>query len=349
MTTQGVGVVGVGEEEEEAAADPISSPIEPAAPATAAPSSPPAAAAAGAADLEEEEGTERRRPSRPPSLTGPPPSTTMEEAREGEAPSPSSHPASSPSAAATLTDADADVLEPRDVTPLRPLPSTILSPLPSSPASSSSLLPSLPPPASASASAAAVAAELQALQAQRDELNAKLVRSLERCADLEDAVFHATESRQEQTGRIKALEREREEHLHALKCVLLSLSLFSSPPPFFSFFGSVLKEVPLSLALFLSLGEVEDRDGRGRGRGTGRAGEEGGKRGAEGRSGRGAVEESCALGQPLLRRCVDVSKPRREGSGGEGKGRASGRRFRKGGLSKGSCALSSEASNEGSP
>lgn len=102
--------------------------------------------------------------------------------------------------------------EPRDVTPAQALPSTILSP---------SLPPVAPVDLSASLSPAeAVAtlqAQLRAVEEQRDQLNTKLVRSLERCADLEDEVFHAQDASRQSAKVVETLQEERKEHLHALE------------------------------------------------------------------------------------------------------------------------------------
>lgn len=99
--------------------------------------------------------------------------------------------------------------EPKDVTPSQPLPSTILSPVP--PLQTNTL------PIDPAEALALLQAQIKAVEEQRDQLNSKLVKSLERCADLEDEVFHANDSRKEKEQKILQLEEERKEHLHALE------------------------------------------------------------------------------------------------------------------------------------
>lgn len=120
--------------------------------------------------------------------------------------------------AASGDKAEGEHLEPRDVTPSRPLPSTILSPV-ASPQPQPDLTAELSPDSPDYALVTALKAQLRAVEEQRDQINTKLVRSLERCADLEDEVFHAQDGDRQKAAKIITLEEERKEHLHALECV----------------------------------------------------------------------------------------------------------------------------------
>jgi hypothetical protein len=120
--------------------------------------------------------------------------------------------------ASTGDSGEGEHLEPRDVTPSHPLPSTILSPV-ASPLPQSDLTAEPSPDSPDYALVAALKAQLRAVEERRDQINTKLVRSLERCADLEDEVFHAQDGDRQKAAKIVTLEEERKEHLHALECV----------------------------------------------------------------------------------------------------------------------------------